>query len=714
MWSNILAYRPTRADWIFTAKTFVAGILALFIALYFNLDRPVWSMATVYIVANPLSGVLASKAVYRLVGTFIGAVFAVILIPNLDSAPILSALGMSLWVAGCLYLCRMDRTPRSYLFMLAGYTAAIVGFPCVGNPAAVFDTGVARFQEIALGIICATLVSHIILPRHIGPVLAARIEGCMRDVRDLARLSFAGATDADELHRDRAKLAADIGEIHGLAVHVGYERSGLRGMTRPLQALQNAIAALLPSFYAVHDRVSALRATDAGIPDDLAAVLNEIDAWIATPGPDAGDPDYIGHLHRKIANVAKRYHSDGNWRDLLVINLCARLHRLVDFYHDTQMLWAGIRNGQPGQEELDRWRDSRMEASLHVDRGLAVRSAVAAALATMLVCGFWIATGWPSGSSAAMMAAVGTSIMSFMDDPVPAIKGFVCYTLLAVVVSIFYAFAVLPAIDGFPLLVAVFAPYFLVLGLLITSPKTYGFGLAMLVNTVMLLNISTRYSANLATSLSGAVAMMSGFGAAAVMTALVRSLSPDASISRMLKANWHDIASVARGHTVLTRMALLRRLLDRQGLILPRLAGAPEHKDRLLRAMPEVSIAANLMDLRGLRGQVDGPTRQKIDRLLEQMATHFEKRSRDFDRLPDREMTDMVDGLLRDFATDGTGALGRRLVVSLVALRRVLCRDGAPELRKTVPGFVETGPACNDRAPALTQIVARLPAGGGG
>jgi hypothetical protein len=39
--------------------------------------------------------------------------------------------------------------------MLAGYTAAIIGFPSVNRPEAVFDVAQARVTEIVLGITCA-------------------------------------------------------------------------------------------------------------------------------------------------------------------------------------------------------------------------------------------------------------------------------------------------------------------------------------------------------------------------------------------------------------------------------------------------------------------------------------------------------------------------------------------------------------------------------
>jgi uncharacterized membrane protein YccC len=67
--------------------------------------------------------------------------------------------------------------------MLGGYTAAFVGFPAVGDPGAIFDTAVARAEEITLGILCASLVASIVLPQSVAPVIAARLEQWFRDAR---------------------------------------------------------------------------------------------------------------------------------------------------------------------------------------------------------------------------------------------------------------------------------------------------------------------------------------------------------------------------------------------------------------------------------------------------------------------------------------------------------------------------------------------------
>jgi uncharacterized membrane protein YccC len=159
-----------------------AVLVALYIAFARDLERPYWAMFSVFIVAQPISGAVRSKAVYRFCGTLVGAAVAVFLIPPLIHAPVLLSLAMSAWVGVCLYTSLLDRTPRSYAFLLAGYSAAIIGFSVVDTPQSVFDTAVSRVEEISLGIICGSLAHSIFFPKNVVAELhekiAATLEGC--------------------------------------------------------------------------------------------------------------------------------------------------------------------------------------------------------------------------------------------------------------------------------------------------------------------------------------------------------------------------------------------------------------------------------------------------------------------------------------------------------------------------------------------------------
>jgi uncharacterized membrane protein YccC len=140
---------PTLQEALFSVKSFAASMLAVYVSLRIGLPRPFWAMMTAYIVSAPFAGPTRSKAIYRLAGTFLGAAGAVLLVPNLVDSPELLSLGIALWVGLCLYISLLDRTPRSYVVMLAGYTCALIAFPSVDRPDTIFDTGLARRRDPA-------------------------------------------------------------------------------------------------------------------------------------------------------------------------------------------------------------------------------------------------------------------------------------------------------------------------------------------------------------------------------------------------------------------------------------------------------------------------------------------------------------------------------------------------------------------------------------
>src|SRR5689334_8958958 len=126
--SRASSFLVRHGAWVFALKTFGAAMLAYSIALWLDMPRPFWAMTTVFITANPLSGATSSKAVYRILGTLIGAAGTIALIPNLVNAPELLSLTIAAWVGFFAYLSLIDGTPRAYVFMLAGYTIPLLGF----------------------------------------------------------------------------------------------------------------------------------------------------------------------------------------------------------------------------------------------------------------------------------------------------------------------------------------------------------------------------------------------------------------------------------------------------------------------------------------------------------------------------------------------------------------------------------------------------------
>ena len=108
---------------LFSLKSFVAAMLALYLSSRFGLPRPFWAFMTAYIVAHPLASHVRSKALYRFVGTLLGCAATVVLVPSLSGSPELLSLALALWVGLCLYVSLLDRSARSYVFMAHAHAA---------------------------------------------------------------------------------------------------------------------------------------------------------------------------------------------------------------------------------------------------------------------------------------------------------------------------------------------------------------------------------------------------------------------------------------------------------------------------------------------------------------------------------------------------------------------------------------------------------------
>src|SRR6476661_11115410 len=164
-------HHATAVGLTFALKTYVASVLALYIAFWLGLDDPRWSFLTVFVVSQPDSGLVLAKGFYRILGTIAGVLVTIALVFGLAQYGELFVAALAVWLCCCNFAARAVRNFASYGFQLAGYTVAIVGIPAALEPNGAYPLVVARFTEILLGIICAALVSRLILVRELSPKL---------------------------------------------------------------------------------------------------------------------------------------------------------------------------------------------------------------------------------------------------------------------------------------------------------------------------------------------------------------------------------------------------------------------------------------------------------------------------------------------------------------------------------------------------------------
>ncbi|MCK9687248.1 FUSC family protein [Scleromatobacter humisilvae] len=669
--------RFSGAEILFSAKSFAAAVLAMYIASRAGLPRPFWALLTSYIVSAPLAGNVRSKAVFRFCGTLIGCIATVLMVPAFANAPELLTLALALWVGTCLFLSLQDRTARSYLFMLAGYTAALIGFPSVETPAAIFDTAVARVEEISLGILSATLVHSLVLPVGMGPTLLAVLDRGLGDARrwfaDVLREPGAAAKP---LATDRQRLAGDITQLRLLSTHVPFDTSHLRWTAGAIGAMQDALAALTPALSAVENRLLALEEAEGTLAPDVTALLARTAAWLradAATAQDAALDDLLAELRALGADAA----TCKPWARALRISLAVRLEELIHGWRDAKSLRRDIDAGLAGAVPPRRHGEPFGNRVLHKDVGLALLSSFAAVLAICLCCAAWIVAAWPAGSAAAMFAAVFCSFFATMDDPVPAIRNFMRFMIWSVPVSALYVLVLLPLVHDFGMLVLVIAPTFLVLGLFIARAATAPSALAMLFGVAGTLSIhDTQATVDLPVFLNSTLAQVLGIFAAALVTRLVRTVGADWSAQRIRRATWNELGAMAdagRGAAVDDAYAV--RMVDRIALLAPRVvqADAAVRNDTVEGALSDLRSGLDIVALQRARPRLPsmgiGPVMQGVARL-------FRSRGQGRDDPPPAALLAELDGALQG-ALGKDGIDGRVAVTALVGLRRTLF-PGAP------------------------------------
>lgn len=663
-----------RNEIFFSLKTLLAAGLALWVAFRLGLSRPYWSLVTVYVVAQPLSGAVTSKALYRLMGTLTGAAVTLIIVPALVNAPELLALGMAAWVAVCLGISLLDRSPRSYFFMLAGYSAAIIGFTSLMDPGALFDIASSRAVEISLGILCATVVSRLVFPQHSGPALAARMEGWLGDAASWAADALAPVADEEAIHRGAKRLAADMAGMTGLISYLPYDTSALRHAREQLGLLELRMTALIPLLLGVADRLSALKTLPGGVPPALPSLLAGVAEWMGEGR--MGMLRTGKRLRKELRHLAVEFHGRGEWDDLLVRNLCLRLAEIVKVWEDCLILRDAIASGREDVPRRLRLAGGSKGWPLpRFDTGLAWTSGLAAFVGILLASALWLGTGWREGGAAAQLVAVFCCIFAAFDNPLPFLRLHTGCVAAGAVVAAVYLFAILPLVDGFAALMVVLSPFLFLCGAFMATPA-WGFpAFAVCANTSLFLALESSFAMDMPTFANGAVAALAGSALAMLILGLFRSADAEDGARRLLKALWSDLAGLAGSGESYRAHALARRMVDHLGHLAPRLLALPAaSRVAGADALADVRTGLNIADIQRLQPDSLPETR----RLLEELEYHFRARLRDAALRPGASLLARVDEAMRvvNERQQVQPAYGR-LLLALTGLRRCLFPDAA-------------------------------------
>lgn len=612
---------PTWRDWLFSVKAFVAAMLALYCALALGLPRPYWAMATVYVVSHPLSGATRSKGVYRALGTLLGAAASVVIVPTLGSEPVLFSLVLALWTGLLMYFALLDRTPRSYLYMLAAYSLGLIALPAITTPEQIFDIAIARSEEILLGILCASVVSAVVFPTRILPLLQAKLHAWLKDAAGWAAAILSTSDGAQPVKAfTRHQLASDILALDQFILQLSYDTINTR-LVAHTRGLRDRLAMLLPILSSLSVTLSELKQQDGGVPADEAGQMQAVADWLALPsGPAMHDEGQrlLGLLDKPLPEAQATDPS----RAAVLGHLRARLHALVSLWLDCQMLRDTIAQQLPQPARafyFDRWEVGSQ--ARHHDFGIVTFSATSVCVAIFLCCLGWMWMGWDDKGSLVSMAAIASCFFSALDEPARAQKSFFIWNTVLIVVAAALLFLIIPLAHEYETLVMSLMAPFILGGLLATRPQFTMIAMTLTVAMASVMGLSGAYNADFPSYFNMSLASVVGILYALVWTLVTRPFGAKLAMRRLVHSSWDDLARMAAGEHSDDHAVLNARMLDRLGQLVPRLSASGD--DKPTDGFSELRVGFSVLDLQQDEKSLGPVARAAVQRVLEAVSTHY-------------------------------------------------------------------------------------------
>ena len=213
------------------------------------------------------------------------------------------------------------------------------------------------------------------------------------------------------------------------------------------------------------------------------------------------------------------------------------------------------------------------------------------------------------------------------------------------------------------------APALIACALVMTRPVMGLLGMGSAVIGFTLLALQENYRNDFGSFANTAVAVIIGIWLAAFITRLVRSVGAVWSARRLRRINRGSLVEAALEQGPADGLELAALMLDRIGLLGPRLAALPpEDAEWTAELLSEVRVGINLVELRRIRGSLSADQADCMERLMSALGRHF---SGDAVH-PPFDIIAIIDRCIDRVAADEEAPKRREALLGLTDLRRSL------------------------------------------
>nr|WP_279341473.1 FUSC family protein [Geothrix sp. SG200] len=412
--------------------------VAFTIATLVHVQNAYWAAMPVWVVAQASRGVLLERALFRVVGTLLGAAvgFALLHVP---APPYVQFLLLGLWVALNGGLTHVLRGVHGYGALLAGITAAIVVVPSVLAPGASLELATARVECTLIGVLVTTVITGLATPKSPAQAFFLQIRGLSADA--VAYAAEVLRHGAPAMGAEKRRILAEISEVEASA--------------------RLTLAGSFEGYRRLHD-VDSL----------VVGALGVMSAAVALRPQVAAPAGWMEELVSRLTSLAERLRSasDLPLEETSPIDAGAgeRLSRAL-----ARLFEANAALARPlGPSRALPFRRELAVLAPHREWPQAGRTALASGAAAFLAAALAHGTASPLVVQAAMGLCIFPLVLGSMALPQRVAPKLLTGVVAGATVAVLYRLLVQPVFPAPPALWWTLAPFLLVGGLLRAHPRT--------------------------------------------------------------------------------------------------------------------------------------------------------------------------------------------------------------------------------------------------
>ena len=595
---------------LFGLRLWCAVCLALTVAFALELQTPSWAGTSAAIDCQPVLGASLRKGWFRLLGTIIGAVAAVVFSGLLPQDRTGFLLVLALWCGACAFGATLLQNFASYAAALSGYTALIIAGDEMGQVGglngAAFDIAVARGTEICTGIVCAGLVLALTDLGSTRRRLTALLAGLTDEIA--AGLLRALQRPAEEQAASRPVRRALLVRVSGLGAVIDQAAGEIATLPFNSRAVQAGVEGLTDSAIAWRSVANfiELRPDAQADAEVVRACLTGSGIVLTEDGaalPRAADAAALRRILSPAIAALIRLDAQTPSLRLLADRMASGLLGLLRGLRGMEVIES------PGAALLSA-RVARVRVPDMLPPLLnGVRAFLAIGAAELL----WVWTGWPNGPFFIVFTAVGVTLFAPLGDSALArARDYALGLLLTACLAAVVLFAILPQAHG-PI------EFCLALGLVLVPAGAMAaqpwhqplFGAAASMFTP-LLGPANLMSYDPGAYYNSALSLVGGVLFAMLTFALLPPMPPAQRARRLLALTLRDLRRLCRGRLVCSEAEWRSRVYGRLSVMPP--SADPLQAARLAAAL---SLGREIIRLRQMarRFGVQGLIRQVTDAL---------------------------------------------------------------------------------------------------